>query len=696
MNYGLKYTVPFRTISEIPCVVNIEVKGYAGAVRELIGGGTPFVIETDTGDLMTPMRSSSATLSVYGSDYLQDLYTSDPQGIKITLLKNNTVERLGFVTQDTFSQNFSNPEFIYEIECVSAISTLKQRKFKKTAGLISFADLIIEGVRASMGGYTDIILSGATTTSNPNLFSHLKIASANFFDELGEAMSYYEIFEEIAKYTGCTFTVYKNKVFLIDYLAISKGVNTYWRYTLVDGAFTAVVNEEALSHDTTAQALGYRGTGAAISRLAGKNKIAVNCSLYEFDKIFPDVEDCLEAWGWGTYDEKSFRRSYRKNPPPIHTTVSVGVSLKEGMLKTYKYRFVNGAPELVTDSFSDVFSSILKISRYTSDNIPLKLNFDTELVVLNYKTFEDVKKGNILKRFPIMTMRSGKEILVHDKVYFCFSCQWMANADDGPQCAYGGWINTDPALPAQKDTNRMLPLKLKIGDYFYNGTAWTKTESIFYVPIEIKKGANMTGQFHSVKNTNNYKLGLGGISGFVISPPHKPIFGECELTMYNIYDSGFISVTPFSFGLRYSFFKSIKLEAAVQDLDSVYNVSKGKEDVVFERVIAKEYTEQADDIDLKICTAPKGKLALSSVLTDSGLLDKVSWGGMTDIAEHLLTYKAMQLYGKPRLNINPMLANSALPYSVLTDVFLTGSKFIVAGGEDDVKMEAATYNLIEA
>ncbi len=65
MSYAAKYIVPFRTISEILCEIRFDVKGYTGVAKELIGGGDPIKIEVDTSDVLIPIRSSSATVSVY-------------------------------------------------------------------------------------------------------------------------------------------------------------------------------------------------------------------------------------------------------------------------------------------------------------------------------------------------------------------------------------------------------------------------------------------------------------------------------------------------------------------------------------------------------------------------------------------------------------------------------------------------------
>ena len=47
MSYGLIYTIPFATLDNTPCVVEIEKDGYTGASTELTAGATPFTIDID-------------------------------------------------------------------------------------------------------------------------------------------------------------------------------------------------------------------------------------------------------------------------------------------------------------------------------------------------------------------------------------------------------------------------------------------------------------------------------------------------------------------------------------------------------------------------------------------------------------------------------------------------------------------------
>jgi len=119
--------------------------------------------------------------------------------------------------------------------------------------------------------------------------------------------------------------------------------------------------------------------------------------------------------------------------------------------------------------------------------------------------------------------------------------------------------------------------------------------------------------------------------------------------------------------------------------------------LIYESEISEDFIDEADDIDLKICTNTDGKISLSSVITDSGLLDGIKSLSVpfNGVAEEALINRALQIYDAPRYQINPTLNNVLLPYSLVTENNLPGSTFVVCGGEENIKMESCTYNLIE-
>ena len=92
----------------------------------------------------------------------------------------------------------------------------------------------------------------------------------------------------------------------------------------------------------------------------------------------------------------------------------------------------------------------------------------------------------------------------------------------------------------------------------------------------------------------------------------------------------------------------------------------------------------------------EGILALSSVIVGGEFLKKIDTDYFgTDIPENILVKRVVNLYKQPRFVINPTLANNLKPYSLITDSNLPNVQFINGGGEEDVKMERVTTNLIQ-
>lgn len=671
--YGLKYIIPFKTLSNISCEIRLEEKDFSGTSLELRAGETPIVIDVEESDLLAPIRSSGTTIQVYGSSYLQDLYSSDPQGIKITLLRNGSVKWIGFLTPDTFSQDFSSPEFIYELECVSAFSTLKYKEFDLTDDFVTFWDIINEA--RILAGYQDIYYTNSVKAEFTDYFN-LKIASANFYDELGEAMTYYEVLEQIAMFAGCCWTPYEDDLYFLDYQAIRSG---YTSYTKNDG-----INSTQITLQDLKTVTNYKGTGTKLSRIAGKNKAIINCSLYEIDNILPDPEEHL-GLGVGQSvvsaikDGKDQKRHYLVTVPAI---------IKNDRIQTLQQGIDKGR------------STYTYVVRYTEDAIPNKLNFDSELRVMYYVNFAGRDAGNVLGvNDAVLILKSERDVFLHQGVYLSFSCEMQANVDGSPySLGYGQPESPDNALimteawsEALSDTTWAIPLKLKIGDLFYNGTSWTTTETKFNAFFEIKKGEKQYGRFITIRDDNDYTLGIGDLSGYIVKPPPTAVTGELELTVY----APDLTIVNTNYSVKYAFFKNIKLDYAIQDLEGIFDPLKEKEDVIYESIPNDTYTEEADEIDLKICTNTDGKLAFSSILEGNNFLSKIRTDVFgTGIAEEILLQRVVSLYSKPRFVINPTLENSAKPYTKFTEPHLN-RQFLVAGGEEDVKMERCTYNLIE-
>lgn len=682
MAYGLKYTVPFKTISEIDAVVNIEVKDYFGQVIELTGGATPFTIPTDESDLLVPIRPSSATLSVFGSDYLRDLYTSDPQGVRITQLTGGSVHWKGFLTPDTFSQNFTNPEFTYEMECVCALSTLKYKEFDLTSDFVSFGDIIHKAM--DYAGYEWAYITRSVRGSVASIPA-LRIASANFYDELGEPMKYYEVLEEMAKFLGCTFTPHENALLLLDMQAIGSGYNSYTSIHRITSGF--IYDTVVLSDLKTVT--GYKGTGTKISRIAGKNKAVVNCSLYEIENILPEFDDEQTTF---VDMRDDFSDTIREGKDDV-TYRGIIRYFKQPKYTFWKYSNGNPAAPFIDDSpiaSNDTGAAFVKTTGYKESEPPSRLSFTNEIQVRRARNYDEFFDGKVLSHDnKIIAIKSDRQILIHPDVWFCISLQVKR--------MFTEWAQTDWGWSASNNQMMQQKASFRVGNYWYNGTGWTTTQSTFNMPITVKKGGKILNTYYSLDNTNTFTTGVGDLQGYTFKAPDFILMGECELTIYFV-TSAFQFDPIRRMTELYAYYKDISVAYGIPDEQSIYGdwVDKdSKNDLIYENVIEGDYIEEADEIDLKICTNPDGKLALSSVLEGNNFLEEIE----TDVygtgkAEEILIQRVIDMYDQPRFVIDPTLANNAKPWTKFTEPHLN-KQFLVAGGEEDVKMERTRYNLIE-
>jgi len=678
------YTVPFKNINNKDCLITI---GSTGSI-ELTAGGDPIKIDIDQSDLLAPIRSSTATIAVYGSDYLQDLYTSNSQGVPVTLYIDGAVKWLGYLLPDTFSQDFSSPEFIYEMEAVAAISTLKYKKFDLTDDFVTFKQIILRAM--VLAGYKAVWLTNSIHTSAGEFYD-LKISSSNFFDELGEAMTYYEVLEEIAKYVGCCFVPYEDELYLIDYAAIIKGYNCYTKMYYAGEEIVELKNLTLIDDKIVEN---YKGTGAKLSRIAGKNKATIRCSLYEIDKLFPKFDDegssfvCMEtddAIAIIGKEETVYREIRRYYDSP--------------KFELYGYTF-NGSGHIVNQYINNegklppqgLGSQFIRSAMYDTNNKPVQLSFKNEILV-NRVYYTDRPVASLDNTHPILKLKSDRSVLMHGEVYLCISMSVMVD--------YAKFRMNFPEIPpviAESDKAYDLWLKLKIGNKYYDGIHWTFTESRFSVPITVKKGQQLHGQEHyfSIDNTNTFELGIGDLTGFIIKAPDGMTMGNCELTIY-AFDS-FRKDYPYDLFDRFVRYKDINISYGIPNEQSIYGdwVSKdSKNDALYENVIEGDFIDEADTIDLKICSNTDGKLALSSVIEGNSFLKTLTADAYrTDLPEHLLLERVTDMFKAPRFQINPTLEANAKPYTLYTEPHLN-RQFLVAGGEIDVKMESATYNLIE-
>lgn len=681
--YNEIYTIPFKSIDENSYNIIIEKKGFTGISEELIGASNPFKVEDNLDSPLSPFKLSTATLSIFGGDYLQNLFTPDPQGVRVKFLKNGEVEWLGFITNDTYSQDYSNTEFSYEIELVNPLSTLKHRKYEKEDRNISFIELINEAIAETNSEFKTLYTpSSYTNKLNQNIYNLVKVSSDNFVDEQEEPMTYYEILEEIAKYLGLTITIKNDEIYFIDYVGLGKGFRGYYKYDLDTGSITT----ETLYHNETIQSLGYVSDSSSLQINSGKNKAKVTCSLFDIGNILPEFDD-----------EKTSYISMEENASTVSGTTYKEIIRYYSTEKFDMYQYSKGSEsgEVNNGKLQGGYlgSHFIRSAEYDANNIPSRLNFANELLVHRY----DMMNGELDNTKPIIKFVSDKSITTHTNMYFCLALDIKMN---------GVIFNKNTAKElikkADKDTTMDMYAKIKIGDWYWNGSDWTKTDSRFTMPITVKKDNQFNEVYLPLDNTNTFDKGIGNLEGYTFKSSSEIMRGKIELTLYTF--DGYRKLFPYgTVGDRFMRLRNIELRYGIPNAQSVYGDyldEENKNDVVYENDIDEMYVDEAREIDLKICTYPDDyfKLCWSTTFMNGKYLDVLKYNPLeiTDKPENILINKIVDYYKEPKYQLSIPVNNKPLyPYSIITDSNLPNKRFIYAGCEIDYEFERNTINILE-
>lgn len=680
--YNLIYTVPFTNVDGEALTVQILEDGGTGLPVELTGGTPPFVVDVNDEDfLYTPTRFSGATLKLVGSDYLQRLFSTQYQKFKVNLIKGSSVIWTGFITPELYSQDYDNSLFELEIECISALSTLEYIDYKQEGSTISLLGLIRKCITESKGDFRAVYIPNTYTSS----LDGITVSTANFIDEDGKAMTLKECLEEVCKFLNWTVTEYDGCVYFIDVDYIKTGKTAYTN-VLTNISVT-------LSSTINLQAIPSKGNSNSLSILGGYNKVVIIDSDYEADKdqLYPELEfanDTKLHHKVKDYEGKKYQKEY-------YNTIAF-------QLFTYKYNPSSNTYELTSD---DMFNNVgkqnagsiaVQQSNYEIDDKPNKLSWDKMIEIKQYEDgYADYSThtflcrrsdSEILSKYPVIKTNISSSALVFDEnIKLAINFQLFIMGDD-----LGGFIgdmNYKIGGSDNFDVNNVYVLaRLRCGEYWYNGTSWTtNSNNSFKLYTDITK-KNVMGEWFNCKNTNDFTQGVNDLEGTIINFD-RTIVGDLELVLYN---------PKFETAAPYFFLKNITIDSQKINYSTVAK-DNDKEDTKYENVVNEDYINALDDIEFKITSKNDSELSFSKAITGSSILDKLvnTIYNSSDKPEELLIKRIINQYQQPKIKLTQIVKPIIFPYSIITDSYLSGKKFLFTGGTINYEDNSIECNMIE-
>lgn len=701
MSYGLIYTLPFNGIDGKDYTIKIEKEGYQGTSAELTGQPSPFTVTlSDEEFVYTPTRFSTATLHIFGGDYLQDLFSTDYRMCRVTLYEGDRMIWRGFIKPEIYTQDYRNVKFNLDLECYSAMSVLEYVDYKQkgeSRGFVTLWDLLKQCIEESRGEYGFVYLPHVYGTDQSafnawnNPLSEMSVSEQNFFDEDDNPMTYKNVLEEIMKLMNWTCVDYMGDLYFID---INNQDGEYYQYG--PSTFSKVQ-----AGSMSVQDIGFSGDGHTLDIAPGYNKVTIRCSNYPVGDALPDTSfDTLK------YLTSKDTKIYQSNTQGYKVTHYEFMNSENERYKLWAYKY--GSEE---DDMTDLSSEELKeeIDKATT----WELASITGAISVRYDEYNEDKNGNAditdyefteqyyiktgrrtadrtpifsrNNRIPIMTIKGVPAAYSNGAFAIYFSLEMLATMT-------GGLATYD------------FHFRLRIGSKYYhggdNGYYWdTNPEPVvgeytnnLWVDFDDTNANDFKGPYEIQTKGRKLNDGLDGVKGYVCHLPEDEIlYGDMEFTLFGPHASFVIGSTPANY-------------FAIQNFEFSYakystNNDSEDSDRTYENVVNENYINELDEIEFKISSYNNDGACYSKVLFDDKYLENNLYCGITGNTirpEELLIRRIVDYYSATKLRLTEVLKRADItPITKLTDRTQPGKYFLAMGGEIDYKMNSFKAIMVE-
>lgn len=672
MNYGLIYTIPFASLRNETCIIEIEKEGYTGEATELTGSASPFTVTIeDTEFLYTPLRLSTARIRIVGNDYLQSLFSTAYQQYRVTFKRDGCIVWCGFIKPELYTQDYSSDKFELEIECISALSTLEYIRYKDdgSRSFVSLWDLLKKCITVSVGRYENVYIPHVYArtpddySTGDNVLEIMKVSEQDFFDEEDEAMSLKEVLEEICKLLNWTVCDWGGSLYFVD----ADHTGEYYKYspdlkTKIGGI---------TPNELIIQNIGFAGGDHSLDILPGYNHATVRTSNYPVGALLPsDDFSKMDILASPEDIVDGNRRSHQ-------------VVLFPRSITTILYDSPKGSPNEIKDltSYKNRYDKLDELCgavnlRYCNYNMKEE-NGEWVPDITDYSYTDTIRirqrssVGFIADEVHPLISIKGKSAVYSDGAF----------AISGSMKLYGDFSGTNlsPLVGVTNRSYSYLRFSLRIGNKYYNGEGgWVENPNTrFFVKYDHKSDVEYT----PTENTKKLSMPYKGLNGYIIEIP-KALTGDLELCVYSSYSENIeMGEKAIYTGLFLKDFKFIYQKADWVNEDS-------NSDRYYENVVNEDYVNELDEIEFKISSYNNDGACYSKVLLGDNYLTNNLYSSIVDKnirPEEFLIQRIVNRYSSTKIKLTQVIREdkSLTPISVLYDNFLVGKKFLNIGGEID-------------
>ena len=297
--------VTWRDDAENLCVLTIADGSTADT--ELTPGDEPFVTSMDTSDdIFLPVRTCTGNIRLLIDDVddIVEMVGRTPISTPVTLTVNGTLRWVGFLSCESFSQEWDRGPIYVELPVMSGLETLKGLHYPYEAlediGYISFAEFLCK-MNAALGDiYTTFYFPNIseTDTTLTYIFRMNNYATADDKNTSYEIDTYFDILEDICKLFGWQAIEWEDRLVFMaaDVKDVVNGSNVKG-YTAAD--MQGIANGQTVTPSTPTFSVvvpEFYGVDHRRSFVAGKNAVDVVGQIDEMDEdvwSMDVVEQCV-------------------------------------------------------------------------------------------------------------------------------------------------------------------------------------------------------------------------------------------------------------------------------------------------------------------------------------------------------------------------------------------------------------------
>lgn len=725
----------------------------------------PFVVSYNTSNTpFEPVRTSTATINVVHNDYLEDILSAKAHGTKIELVDitntaSTVVKWTGWLTPKIFDAGYEDCYETFQLEAADCVSSLQYFDYEpiNNKGIVSFKQIIAQICDACEnleGYYWTRSKKIGTTIVKPE---HLFISEMNFFSsDIEEPWKLSEVLEEICRYLGFTCLQWGKRLYFIDYQYLTDNGDILASYCAKSNSYS-FGSSTHLTASKTITADDYRHNGATISFEPVFNKIRVIANLYSIEDFIPNIfDDNMLINRNDPTSGDGFYNSFDIQPQTTPGRFPSGSSfLGFGQDYDYEYKTSDSAEKTKGKKDQDyVYRHRLYDHKYwesvysdVAGNEHFVLSSAitaASSITLNYRGGTIVDMGVVRKNY----RNDGQQLVVPSKMdytrYLCINEKHNNNRTGENNVVFrlkSGYksrilpvsdcyivINYSMLLEKYADRNYINPewtdkhcsayffkagsqhnsigrvqFRLKIGDKYWNGNAWTGTSSTFRIEAEWdKKGGMFKTEDQDYWNTdlsvlNNvswedelnaqgYKIPLNGIDisdtvEFEIINPTPSFWGNTGNPKFENY------------GFEYNAFVWIK-DLSI-DFIRKQHESKEENDITYENVVDSGSVHEMSDITCKITTdnadaqpsysSVAYKLTNNAAMQVLSAITEASISNVPQKPEENIVEKYVLQYNTPTSKISLTLSDEITPFQKLfaVDVDDQQQGFVQLGTEID-------------